>query len=437
MSKEKKSPLLKNTLSLHLFSIFSVISLISIFILNMLTRGQFLNDMLFGSDYFMDFFNSVCDSGTRDVYTVTGVIYPPLANLYFYIVSRMIPADMVASSFGEERTAMYSDGASQMQFLLFFFFAVAVLAIICYVVLKRSYSSTVSLEASLFLVFSFPMVYCVQRGNITLLAMVFSMAFCFFRNSENKAVRELSFVALAIAAGLKLYPALFGVLLIFDKKYKEAVRLALYGIFFFAAPLAFYGGLDTLKDLFQNIFSFAGKKTSKTGFYGTSISNVISWLYFLSDSEMRTVTNILKPIIYAGSAFTLIFSKEEWKKQLSIFFIFANIASVARVYILIFLLIPFISFVMTKSTKKITLVYGLIFCALIIAIPSYIYFNLDTIVHLLSEFSIGAPAADMLKSINKFSCSLFVLLFEILLFGDTIIALKKRIAEKKSAAVEK
>lgn len=437
MKTKNKSPLLKNTLTVHLFAIFSFISVISILIMNIMSRGSLLNDMLFGKDYFMDFYNSVYDASSRDVYIKTGVIYPPLANLFFYVISRMMPSELAQASLGDERLAMYSDGSAQMQFLFFAIFTVAVLIVVSYCVLKRGVSTFLALEVSFFMLFSFPVVYCLQRGNITLLVMAFCMAFCFFRNSENKIIRELSLIALAIAAGLKVYPALFGVLLLLDKKYKEAARLVLYGIFFFAAPFAFYGGIDTIKLLAKNIFSFAEKKSSGFNVNGTSISNALSWIYLLNDSDTTALASVLRPIIYVASAFTLIVSKEEWKKQLSIFFIFANIASVARVYILIFLLIPFISFVLTKSTKKITLVYGLIFCALIVAIPSYIYFNLDIVVNILAKYSIGAPAADMVKSMNKNTASLLILLFELLLFGETVITFIKSKSAKKSAAVQK
>ena len=40
----------------------------------------------------------------------------------------------------------------------------------------------------------------------------------------------------ALAAGLKLYPAIFGLLLLFDKKYKEAIRLVVYGILAVVIP---------------------------------------------------------------------------------------------------------------------------------------------------------------------------------------------------------
>ena len=82
------------------------------------------------------------------------------------------------------------------------------------------------------------------------LVLVLLIAFLLMRDSEKKVNREIALICLACAAGLKIYPALFGVLYIKEKRFKEAVRAIIYGVLIFFLPYIFFGGIDGLK---QNI----------------------------------------------------------------------------------------------------------------------------------------------------------------------------------------
>lgn len=60
--------------------------------------------------------------------------------------------------------------------------------------------------------------------------MIGTLVFFVTKDSEKRWVREIGYLCLAFAAALKVYPAIFGFVLIKEKKYKEAFRLAIYGI---------------------------------------------------------------------------------------------------------------------------------------------------------------------------------------------------------------
>ena len=85
-------------------------------------------------------------------------------------------------------------------------------------------------------------IYAYERGNLIQLTVVLSTIFLLCYNSKNKIIKEISFICLATAAALKIFPALFGILLLFDKKYKEAMRLIIYGINFTSLPFLFFEG---------------------------------------------------------------------------------------------------------------------------------------------------------------------------------------------------
>ena len=116
--------------------------------------------------------------------------------------------------------------------------------------------------------FSYPFwSFAFERGNPVIYAMLFLYAGLAMRDHTNKTVRELSLICIAVAAGFKIYPAIFGLLWIKEKRYKESLRLLLYGILLFFVPFVFFGGLQGLADYVQSFFRYLGKDV----YSGTSI----------------------------------------------------------------------------------------------------------------------------------------------------------------------
>ena len=99
--------------------------------------------------------------------------------------------------------------------------------------------------------------------------------FILYRNSENPLLRELACLALAIAAGFKLYPAFLGVLLLRDKNYLAAVRTVLYGVVCLCFPLFFFNeGLFGLTLWFRVLFDFSGSRGEP--WIGNGFSNILA-----------------------------------------------------------------------------------------------------------------------------------------------------------------
>lgn len=430
---QKHSELKKNPFSLNLFLILSFISLVCTIVIVALSEGGALNNMLFGEDYFMDFYNSMCDAGTKGVYTERGVIYPPLSCLFFFLISKMVPHKYIMlNPEGGERLRIYSDGICQLIYILLTAMVVFALGVLLYDVLQRSSSKYISFLASFFLLFSFPMIYCVQRGNTALLALLLSAFFVFYRNSNNKVVRELSYLALALGAGIKLFPAFFGVLLIFDKKYKAAGRLILYGILAFFVPFAFYGGISGISVFIKNLYDFSGVHTTLYSLYGPSVTNALAWLAIGLGKDISLMIKITKAAAWICCAFIILFADEEWKKLIGICLLLANIDSTARVYILIFLIIPFISFILNKGHKssKKDIFYGILFCLLLISIPCFWYFKVESITDFLRNMGIGTLSTKPLMKPNAVTEPFIVMLFELSLFIDTAAYLRQKRAKK-------
>lgn len=84
------------------------------------------------------------------------------------------------------------------------------------------------------------------------LVLILLMYACAWMDSVKKAEKEAALILIAFAAGLKLYPAIWGVFYLAEKRYKEAIRLIIYGILLFFLPFIFFQGVDGFWICFLN-----------------------------------------------------------------------------------------------------------------------------------------------------------------------------------------
>ncbi len=410
------------TLSLvKFFIIFFIVSLFICIILAAMTGGDSWKLQLFHSngytDMFMDFFNSIRDGGSSNVYTERNNIYPPLCVLVFRIISKLINPELVSSPFNLRTSLQYDE----MCIMIYFLFA-----IICIISLVRLIESYVNLKQngkfklqasilSFMMIVSFPVMFCIERGNILILSVILSMFFCFFKDSHNPLVRELSYIALAVAAGIKLYPAIFGLTLIIEKKYKEAARTILYGLIIVIGPIAFFieefntsgstaasissllqinsasmadsGTSSAIMKIINNLISFATKKKSSLNFSSVSIQNFIFMLRLDNGSTIAKIVCGITEIIALISAFI---TKTEWKKIFLISYLMLNIPSASSSYALSFLLIPFFIFLFGTTERKYSDKFHIVcFSLLLTPLPVLWYYYQEPVKAFVKNLGIG------------------------------------------------
>lgn len=420
----------KNLLKIY-FGVFSV-SAVIFFIMLILTDGQSFINTLFrntvGTDFFMDFFNSIRDASTKDVYK-EGIIYPPLANMFFYALSLMIDPELAATKFSR-RTLLQRDYVC-----LFIYFVFVILCFLLFSSIIKRYFTKHGLEKyssvfTVFLLFSYPMIYCVQRGNIALLSFVFSMFFIFNRKSENKFIRELSFILLAIAAGIKLYPAAFGLLLLADKKYKDAIRLAVYGIICIILPFFFYDGFESISDLFNNLNKFSDYSLDKLSPEFVCIDVLAMYANLLFRISYSNLYMFLVTFISLSAIIIFIIADKEWQKLWAIAYLIMNYPSTARTYILIFAIIPFIIFICSESFRKRDIPYFIAFLLMIVVIPPVYYFKISDLLDLTEGITVLDQLFtfinDYLASPNQLVAAFIVTAVTLYMFADVLISLSRR-----------
>lgn len=298
-----------------------------------------------GNDMFMDFFNSVRDASRwAAVYTERKVIYPPMANLLFLIFSGFLPAEYNGTPFWARKNWMEVPAAFLLVFLVFF-----LLMLLLYILLRENVklSRKYSIAFALCAVFSFPVIFCVERGNIIFLSFLAVLIFALTYHSENRVYREIGLLALAFSFSLKLYPVLFGYFLLTDKRYKDAARCAVYGLLMLVIPSFFFGGPMCLVTMVQNVLSFSdpGNHESFTTYVSSllHINATVLSLIFYAWCLCCALALLSAPFIYRD---------KPWKFWLLGCLLILTVPSLTSPYSYLFVFVPLLLLINDKNSRQ-------------------------------------------------------------------------------------
>ncbi len=458
---KKKGESVLNQPPVYRYIRFFMLFFYGCFVINLvfafLSNGESFAATLFGdfqaTDLYMDFFNTIRDAGNSNVYTERNNIYPPLCLLFFKFLGYFVDRRLVELK-GRQRLLLQIDQRCMMLYVLY--------AIVCMLVIMRilnAYLTTLELDKrlrlhgkflSFFMLVSYPTIYCIERGNVIMLSFIATAFFVFFYRSANKFLRELSLICLAVAAGIKLYPAIFGILLLLDKKYKMAIRAIVYGILAIALPAVVFlrpGAVATasivpgavgaaaaaadggvVRNLIQNILKFAFEKKSTLNFSSVSVENFV----FLADPFAIAPAKVLCVITEAIAAVTLIFAKKRWQQVLLVCYLMLNIPAASSSYSLTFLIIPFFIFLFEeKPSGKLDAFFHTVFTLILVPLPTLWYFQTDTVVDFMTN-TLGINYNS--KANQLVSGFLFQAMFvAIVIFVFICFAQSKKAAKQKKA----
>lgn len=198
--------------------------------------------------------------------------FPPFAYLINYILYRINPQSWGVNDWKICRDYKYNI----MVFISLLLFVLILYKYICDKVLKE-YSDEKRTFFVIATIFSAPVLAgAIERGNISFLTAVLVIFALYFKDSDNRVLRETALILIAVSAGFKLYPAIVGVIYIREKRWKEAIRLVIYGILIFFVPFVFCGGIPGFIQYMKILFFFEGQ-----GY--RSWTNIRNYLLSLSD----------------------------------------------------------------------------------------------------------------------------------------------------------
>lgn len=297
-----------------------------------------------GLEAFSDFFHSIGVSAQSNPYlAVDGEnyehAYPPIVYAIYSIFKGFVNQDGIYSFSNLNEIKQIKS----LYPVLISFFVIVILSLssLFAKIIKGTKLTTILLMLAILV--SKPFLYTYERANIILISLFFSCIFIFFYNSKNKYIKELSLIALAISASIKLTPALLGLLLIYDKQWKEAIRTVIYGIIAFFVPFIFIEGS------FANITKFI--ENTSAHLVGHNISNctIYGCFYYLFPNIeigsyygiIRVFTVIIGILILA----TIPLYEHRWQKILGISLVLIFLPGVSQFYCLIYIVPAFICFI--------------------------------------------------------------------------------------------
>lgn len=350
--------------SYDVFSIGVLLAVLLCWFFHIITRSAYI-DTYFVTDHddtAMDYFHMLANLNHRDPW-YNNANYPALVFLFFKVMHRMLPVADMGDGF-YLRTNMIA----QLGYILF----VAVCLIIIwetirYMTKDRGWSGILFAAA---IVFSGPMIFLLERGNVLLAVLVFSLLFLAFYDDDRKALRIVAYVSLSIAAAIKIYPAVLGLLVLSKKRYKETILLMIIGATFFLAPFFVFDGIESLKKMIEGISQATAVQTSGTGFgCNFSMNNLVQIVGAVFGKYIVSVPGWVSVVSAIFCLILFLLCKQEWQKLYALVMLCIWFPGFSYTYTLVLLFLPIISyFYRTEPHQRgrFKLIYPFAFILLII-----------------------------------------------------------------------
>lgn len=334
--------------SVTFFSILIWFSVLVFWAIMWLTRGEYI-ELYFFTDHLdtaMDYFNPLSFVTNPDPWS-TDANYPACAYLFFKIMLVLVPPN----KWGIGRD-MRLEMNAQLTYILFLLVCLIVIWEVLRCLAKGGYWKKTLFASSL--LFSGPLVWTVERGNILLLVLALTLLFFALYDSEKFALRLLGYVCLAIAAAMKIYPAVFGLMVLWRRRYRETALLVVLGIFFFLAPFFVWNGIDSIMDMLADMKLLFAEQTAGKGFgYNFCMKNLVQLVAALFGVYLADVPSWVAALSAVICLILFVVTKQEWQKLYALVMICIWYPGFSYTYTLVFLFLPIISyFFRTKEQQR-------------------------------------------------------------------------------------
>ena len=193
-------------------------------------------------------------------------------------------------------------------------------------------------------------MFSFDRANTIIISTALNCVFFLTYNSDKKYLKHIGFICLAISAALKLFPALFGVLLLYKRRYKDALFAIFYGLTIALLPCLWVEG-----KVMDNNRAFIYAVKSHTELYAGGSLGLSANMFF----KEKSLNNGILPIIICF--FTVIVAKSvknEWKQILLLSLAIILTSGQQAWYCLLAIFYPIVLFLNeSDSDKKINWVF--------------------------------------------------------------------------------
>lgn len=123
--------------------------------------------------------------------------------------------------------------------------------------------------------------FCFGRGNVMTTTFLFALIFFLYKDSDKWWVRELSYLALAGAIAIKIYPIILALVFIRERKFFALLRTAFYTASLVFLPfLLVEGGFSNIPLFVNNVLGF-GSEGRGLGASNVSVDNFVAKFFWV------------------------------------------------------------------------------------------------------------------------------------------------------------
>ena len=388
------------------FSIISAIVMASL-------RIESFGTILTGENLFSDFLETLSYVFAENPYTgvTAGVrtIYLPFAFLVLAPYAWMCQP-VIQRYFAGEVTLEYVHHEPKFVLAYFVFFFIH-LALIILILAKISKFH--GKELILFLVSSGlhgAILFTFGRANVLLLAFLFVLIFFWLKDSAHWWSKELAYIALAGAVAIKVYPAMFALIFIRERRFLDLIKTALYSAGLVFVPFLFIqGGFSNIPVFVNNLIMFS-REGRGLGFTNISIDafwTKIFWLIeYVSHADLTTLRLVITwvcVVAVVGACVAFSFFKKDGKNETTYLLIligaYVLFQTISYIYVYIFFLVAHVVFFQQFDDLAYRQKMSYMICLVVIAFP-YLYFWQSGPAQQIAQMVLfGFATYDMVKSI--------------------------------------
>lgn len=350
----------------RVFFVFVLISIAIFWIIMFMTRSENI-DMYFLRDHrdtSMDYFNMLFNLKGSDPWSANSN-YPAICFLFWKVMYHFLPTTEYENGFD-----LRTDMVAQLGYILF--------VLTCMVIIWEAIhymAKGTNIEKTLFgcaLMFSGPMFFLLERGNILIAVLALSLVFLALYNSKKVSYRVIAYICLAIAAAIKIYPAALGLLVLWKKRYKETVALIVLGIAFFIIPFFAFDGVESLQKMLYGMGLATDVQTGSGLGSNFCMNNLVQLIGAAFGVNIRNVPGWVSLVAFAFCLSLFAISRQEWQKLYALVLLCIWCQGFSYTYILVLLFLPIISFLFRSDRQQqgsFRIGYAILFALTIIPYP--------------------------------------------------------------------
>lgn len=219
------------------------------------------------------------------------------------------------------------------------------------------------------LLLSSVILFSFERGNIIILCAALICYFLAYKDSECSWLRLFSLVCLCIVSIIKVFPVIFGLYLLKEKRFKDISFCVVVSLFLAFVPFLFFkGGLGNISQMFENYSVFSESYSAYSIFPRFGLTHLVAWGLLgmhIDRSVSDIILSIPKIIVYLAcllSLFFFFYEKEVWKRVAFISLPVIMLPTNSGFYCGLYFIPVVILFLYNNEKRRLDFLYMLLIC---------------------------------------------------------------------------